>query len=115
MQRYTEDAFSVSFPNAMSHLHKYYGRLIARNSDKNSKWFEYGRSQALTTICQKKLLLSTVVTKCVEVYELGEDVVPYSGIYIRTKGALSLDVAKQILQSKEFYEYVCNIGIYAER
>lgn len=113
LQRYTEDAFSVSFPNAMSHLRKYYDRLIARNSDKNSKWFEYGRSQALTTICQKKLLLSTVVTKCVEVYELGEDVVPYSGIYIRTKGALSLDVAKQILQSKEFYEYVCNIGIYA--
>lgn len=29
LQRYTEDAFSVSFPNAMSHLHKYYDRLIA--------------------------------------------------------------------------------------
>ena len=113
LQRYTEDAFSTSFPNAMSHLRKYYDKLVVRDSDKNSKWFEYGRSQALATICQKKLLLSTIVTKRVEVYELGEDVVPYSGIYIRTKGAVSLSVAKQILQSNEFYEYVRDIGIYA--
>ena len=34
-------------------------KLENRKSDKNAKWFEYGRSQALKNSNQEKLLLST--------------------------------------------------------
>lgn len=61
---------------------------------------------------QKKLLLSTVVTNNVELYELDINTVPYSGIYIISKDEeYDLNDAKIILQSKDFFEYVQRIGI----
>lgn len=113
LNRYSEDEFRSYFPSATAHLKKYYEKLLLRDTDKNTKWFEYGRSQALSTICQNKLLLSTVVTNKVEIYQLTADTIPYSGIYIYPKSMLSLDVAKRILQSEEFLQYVHNIGIHA--
>lgn len=83
-----------------------------RNSDTNSKWFEYGRSQALDNLNQEKLLMSFIITNKVNVYELGVNYIPYSGIYIVPKSSLSLSVAKEILESDEFLKYINDIGIY---
>lgn len=113
IKRYSENDFRTKFPGAVKHLEKYYEKLKQRDSDRNCKWFEYGRSQALSTIHQEKLLLSRVVTNKVQVYRLPNDTIPYSGLYIYSKGAVSLDVATKILQSEEFIQYVRNIGIYA--
>ena len=62
---------------------------------------------------QPKLLLSTVVTKEVKVYKLDKECIPYSGIYIVPTNNLPLSKAKEILESKDFYEYVKGIGINA--
>ena len=56
--------------------------------------------------------MSFIVTNKVKVYELEEDVIPYSGIYIVPKAELDLSLAKKILESDEFLEYVNDIGIY---
>ena len=86
--------------------------MLKRDADPKAKWFEYGRSQALAHLNQNKLLLSTVVTNKVEIYELTADTIPYSGIYITVKDEkYNLDDAMQILMSKEFMEYVMNLGI----
>lgn len=62
---------------------------------------------------QKKLLISTVVTDNIKVYELTKEDIPYAGIYITSKNGASLNQAKQILNSNAFLEYVNNIGIQA--
>ena len=111
--RYEEKEFIESFPLATEHLKGYSTELAKRDSDKNAKWFEYGRSQALQHINQDKLLLSTIVTGNVEVYSLKPEDVPYAGIMITRKGDTPLAVAKKLLQSSEFLLYVRAIGTYA--
>lgn len=111
--RFAQDEFSLKFPGAAIYLETFKNQLKARKSDNNTQWFEYGRSQAISHLNQKKLLVSTVVTKKVKVYELKKEFIPYSGIYIIKKGSISLTVAKNILESNEFMEYVKKIGINA--
>ena len=96
----------------VKYLNGYLEKLNARKKDVNTEWFEYGRSQALAHLNQEKLLLSTVVTKNVELYELNINTIPYSGIYIISKDEdYALSDAKKILQSKEFLEYVQRVVI----
>ncbi len=113
LYRYNEEVFKSEFSEAARYLETYYDNLLKRNSDKSAKWYEYGRSQALSHMNQEKLLISTVVTKEINVYELSKVCVPYSGIYITAKEKLPLSYAKKILESKSFYEYVKKIGINA--
>lgn len=112
LKSYTEEEFEDKFPLAVSHLSKYKKKLLERDADSKAKWFEYGRSQALAHLNQKKLLLSTVVTNKVEIYELDAETIPYSGIYITVKDKnYDLNSAMQILSSSKFMEYVKNLGI----
>ena len=85
--------------------------LVSRDSDKNAQWYEYGRSQALRHINQKKLMISTIITKVVKVYELEKDEIPYSGIYIVPRNGESLDNARLILQTQRFYNYLLTKGV----
>ena len=112
LMRYEEDDFKSRFPNTYEHLLAFKDKLIVRDADKSAKWYEYGRSQALSHLHQEKLLLSTVVTNTVEVYYLAADDIPYSGIYITVSdGKSSLQDALTILQSKDFLEYISNQGL----
>lgn len=112
INNYTEEQFENEFPLAVLHLTKSKDKLLKRDADPKAKWFEYGRSQALAHLNQSKLLLSTVVTNKVEIYELDAETIPYSGIYITIKDdGYNLDDASRILMSKEFMEYVANLGI----
>ncbi|MEW9924221.1 N-6 DNA methylase [Clostridium butyricum] len=110
---YEEKDFQESFPEATRYLKSFSERLEKRKSDRKSKWYEYGRSQALSHLNQEKLLISTVITKEVKVYKVDKDTIPYSGIYIISKGSFPLSVAKKILESKEFLKYVQISGINA--
>ena len=113
LMKYSEKEFMGRFPLAVEHLSTYMESLNKRDSDKQAKWFEYGRSQALRHLNQNKLLISTIITGKVEVYTLEADCVPYAGIFITQIGDLPLDVARRILTSLDFVQYSLNIGIYA--
>ncbi|MCK8099326.1 SAM-dependent methyltransferase [Bacillus sp. 2CMS4F] len=113
LRRYSLDTFQKKFPEAIKYLETYKDKLIKRKSDKNVHWYEYGRTQALAHLNQEKLLTSTIVTKKVRIYELNKECIPYSGIYIVSKGDLKLDKAKKLLESESFYHYVSSIGINA--
>ena len=106
------ETMDKQYPGIIKHLEKFRDKLESRDSDKSSKWFEYGRSQAIDNLNQRKLLMSFIVTNGVNVYELDENTIPYSGIYIVPKANLDLSLAKEILESDEFFEYVKRIGIY---
>lgn len=113
IKRYKKEEFENKFPKAVEYLKGYSFELSKRNVDKNTEWFEYGRSQALAHLNQEKLILSTIITNKVKVYKVSKNCIPYSGIYIVSKGDLSLDYAKDILESKEFLSYINLIGINA--
>lgn len=112
LHHYECNEFEERFPCAVKHLNGFRQELDSRDKDKNAKWYEYGRSQALTHLNQRKLLLSTVVTNNVELYCLDSDTVPYSGIYITAKDEEhSLENAKKLLESEQFMTYVRGLGI----
>lgn len=93
----------------IKHLHAFDEKLKKRKSDKNNLWFQYGRSQALHTVNKHKLLISTVITDTVKVYELDNYTVAYSGIVITKKNVEneeSLEFAKKVLEDNSFIEYV---------
>lgn len=110
--RYTEDIFEKKYKATCEYL-KSFEELNNRKSDKNSKWYEYGRSQAIDSIMQPKLLISTIVTKEVHPYILEDGTLPYSGIYIQPIKDKTLQDAEDILKSDEFFNYIKNIGIHA--
>ena len=109
--RFEKNEFEEKFPDVCNHLKKYNSELNQRNSDENINWYEYGRSQALKDMNKQKLLLSIIVTNKVKVYKLNKNEIPYSGIYIIPKSNLTLEQAKEILESSEFYEYIMDVGI----
>lgn len=107
------EIFSKNFPCVENHLKKFSTELSNRKSDKNIQWYEYGRSQALCDMNKPKLLLSIIVTGKIKPYLLSKDTIPYSGIYIIPKKNMSLDMAKEILESNEFLDYIKSVGINA--
>ncbi len=113
LKRYDQNEFETKFHNTCEYLKNFQQDLEKRKSDKNAKWFEYGRSQALRNSNQEKILLSTVITNKVNTRILPADNIPYSGIYITKKSKKSLAYAEKILNSKDFYEYLCSKGINA--
>lgn len=110
---YTEQEFMEKFPKTYEYLLVNKDKLLMRKSDKKAQWFEYGRSQALQYMHQPKLLLSSVITRKVNIYELDKETIPYSGFYIIPKGNLSLEFAKEVIESPEFLKYLSNKGINA--
>lgn len=110
---FEESEFIQQFPGVCTYLKSFSERLNKRDKDKNAKWFEFGRSQALSHLNQKKLLLSTLITEEVKIHHITKNQVPYSGICIYRKGDLSLEIAEKILKSDEFLNYVYDIGINA--
>lgn len=110
VQKFDEKEFKIKYPNIYAYLLNNKKELDDRKSDKSAKWFEYGRSQAIKNMNRKKLLISTIVTNKVNVYELEKEEIPYSGIYIITDENYDLEIAKSILESREFFEYALKIG-----
>lgn len=110
LYKFSEEEFEKLFPEAKNYLLSQYEELMKRKADRVAKWFEYGRSQALQHLNTDKLILSTLVTNKVETYILNSTCIPYSGIYIIPIANLSLEIAQQILESQEFYEYIKKIG-----
>ena len=104
LKKYSTEEFENNFPKAYSYLKDNFDALNNRKSD--GEWFEYGRSQGLQFLNQKKLMISSVITEKVRVYELDEKTIPYSGFYIIPTGDRNLNFAKEILESVEFYDYL---------
>lgn len=114
ISHFDPEEFEKRFPQIASYLKNNKEELDKRDSDDKAHWFEYGRSQALEFVCKKKLLLSTVITGTVKVYELDEKTISYSGMMVTLKNndsEFTLDKAKEILQSDDFFDYAKRIGI----
>ncbi|MBO1138239.1 Eco57I restriction-modification methylase domain-containing protein [Enterococcus faecalis] len=113
LKKYSEKEFSELFPNTLKYLESNKAELSLRDSDKSSQWFEYGRSQALAHLNTKKLLISSVFSKQIKIYNLDVEEIPYSGFYITQKSEYGLQKCAEILKSRNFSEYIYSIGTNA--
>ncbi len=107
---YDETQLRHDYPLCYRYLKAHKTLLDQRATDGGAKWFEYGRKQGLNTVAKNKLIMSTVVTDSVHVYEVDQDSVVYAGIVITCKTGDTLIRAKTILQSREFLDYIHEIG-----
>lgn len=110
--RFRIDEFEQMFPYGSKYLQQFEEELDKRKVDQRAFWFEYGRSQAITKVFGKKLILPMVITKSVSVYLADDEEIPYAGYFIRKKAdsSLTLEDAKKIIESDDFYEYVKKCG-----
>ena len=104
LRRYPREEFERIFPKTTRYLREWKEVLDNRKSD--GEWFEYGRSQGLRFMNQEKLMISSIITEKVNVYELDSQMIPYSGFYIIPLAEKGLDYAKKILESEDFYDYL---------
>ena len=112
--RISKEEFELKYPQASFYLKSKKEKLDKRDSDRGSNWFEYGRSQALKYMNQPKIVMSILVTNQVKTYYLGQDDIPYSGIYVTVKSRNDYKKIEKILSSNDFLQYIRNIGIKSE-
>lgn len=113
--RFEEGVFETNYPEAAAYLNDFRKKLDKRKSDQNAKWYEYGRTQALAGLEREKLLISTVITENIVVYRLTRECIPYAGMYIvecESNDEYTLDDAVRILESRDFRQYVLDVGIH---
>lgn len=103
---FKKEDFAQEYPGISKYLKTFSSKLQKRKADKNSLWFEYGRSQAINGIYCEKLIMPMVITKQNRVYKATKDDVPFAGYYIRQLGEYNLKYAKKILEGDSFLEYV---------
>jgi len=112
--KFSEEDFKEQNPTSYTHLLNFKNDLLKTDKDVNAKFFEYGRSQALKKLNQDKLLVSTLVTKEVNVYRLDKKTIPYSGLVITQKYKdIGLEKAKEVLESEKFLKYIENTAVSA--
>lgn len=112
---YDEKGKLVSFESLKSDKLKEYliknkELLSERSLDKNSKWYAFGRSQAINDVYKDKIAINTIV-KDVNSIKLnfvksGKGV--YSGLYIITE--VAFEIIEKLIKSEEFINYISLIG-----
>ncbi|MCH5249136.1 MAG: SAM-dependent methyltransferase [Lachnospiraceae bacterium] len=109
---YMEAEFKKLYPCTCEYLHQFDEDLDKRNADKKAKWFEYGRSQALTEIFGEKLIIPMVITETTGICIADQDSIPYAGYFITMNNNcnMTLQDAKKLLESPHFYQYVKDVG-----
>lgn len=112
IEHFSDMEFRKKFPNIVKYLEMFQTELEKRNSDKNALWFEYGRSQAISRVFGEKIVIPMVITNSVSVCSAAFNAVPYAGYFIKcVEGStMTLNKAKEILESKDFYSYVKAYG-----
>lgn len=108
---YNEEELKNKFPYAYKYLLDNKENLLNRDSDKNAKWFEYGRSQAIMHMNQKMCVISSIISDETEAYTIEDDEIPYSGICIVPKKNNSVFDILRIINTEDFRKYAQTIGV----
>ena len=99
------------FPYALAYLQNHKAKLSQRDADSSAKWYEYGRSQALQHIHQRKVIISSVISEDTKAYLLDADEISYAGLFITPTGDVTLEELMTQLNSPEFREYASYVGV----
>ena len=111
VERIKEADFQIQYPFTYQYLLKRKKDLQGRTLDGKTTWYEYGRSQALSSMSSEKILIPMVVSNKLITYKEKADTIPFAGYYITCKTSqYTLDDAKRILESQDFMNYIKAYG-----
>lgn len=110
ISKISEEEFIKNYPQIYNYLLTKKNKLKKQDVGNKVPWFEYGRNQALESIFYDKLIVPMVFSKNVNVYFSNKMEMPFAGYYIIAKADLNLEIAKKILLSNKFLEYVKAFG-----
>jgi adenine-specific DNA-methyltransferase len=103
----TEEYLKTNFPNAYLYLLSHKEILLKRDSDKNSPWYAFGRSQGIKNMDKEKIAISTINPYGIIRYKrLPETHLVYSGIF----AVGNLDEFERQLNSDLLIEYISENG-----
>ena len=110
---YEEKTLQTTFPKAYNHLLKYKSQLQKRDIGPKTKWFEYGRNQALNCIFKKKIIVTSILSKDFKPLLLDNDEIVYAGFYIVSKdpNVYPLEQVLDLLCHKSLYNYIKANGV----
>lgn len=105
------EEFQRLYPFTYQYMLKNKDDLLSRSLVDMTYWYEYGRSQALSSVNVEKIIIPMVISNKIKVYQEGEHTIPFAGYYITCKtNKYTLKDAKQILEDPHFMEYVKKCG-----
>ncbi|OHB57103.1 MAG: hypothetical protein A2173_10885 [Planctomycetes bacterium RBG_13_44_8b] len=108
LELYTETYLKQKFPNTYKYLSNKKEKLLRRdkgNGKVKYKWYEFGRTQALTDQ-GKKLLFPYMSNKPYFVFTDKKDLLLYAGYAIFSDSEQDLLILKKMLQSDIFWYYI---------
>lgn len=114
IERIEEDIFIKEYPHTYSHLFNYKNKLLARKSTTGVRWFEYGRAQALDSVCVEKIMMPAIMSEGVKPVMLGKHDIVFAGLYITSNDLKKhpINEAFDILSNnKMLYNYIKHAGI----
>ncbi len=107
----SESELKRDFPNTYKYLLHHKDDLLKRDIRKDTKWYEFGRSQGLQTIQNEKIVISTMMKDRIYYYFLDDETFVYSGIFITKKDEkYDWKILEDILKSEDFRKYVLITG-----
>lgn len=112
LNRYEEEYFVDQYPEASRYIKSFADQLQKRKADKQARWFEYGRSQAIAHMNRRKLVIPSILTMNIQAIIVDEEVIPCAGVYITERRGRTLEEAKAILESDSFSSYLTKMGIF---
>ena len=105
----TEKEMKQNYPYAWKYLLKHKNELQKRDMDKGALWYEYGRSQAVQSIHNDKIIVDILVNGRINVEMVDKNTMVYSGIFIvGSRSALRKIVSE--LKEQDFLRYARILG-----
>ena len=88
--------------------------LENRSLEKNSKWYEFGRSQGIRDFFKKKIVINNLISESnkLKLAYIDSKIGVYSGLYIITNFDDNLKLIEKFLLSSDFLDYVSVLGKY---
>jgi len=101
------DQLSDSVKN---YFNEFQTQLKNRSLEKNSPWYVFGRSQAISDVGKTKIAVNTTVKdiNSIKINQVGKGIGVYSGLYIVTDEPY--DKITKHIKSQEFLDYIKTIG-----
>jgi len=108
-----ENDLKENYPLAYEYLLEHKLELSLRDMEANMKWYQFARSQGLGKMKNRKLTFKHIIKDDIEsldIVELEEDVIVFSGLYITAKDERDFDFIKEILSSERMLTYLRLVG-----
>lgn len=104
-----EEELRIDFPFTWKYLVKNKNELISRSLDGKTRWYEFGRSQAIQSVHAKKIVIDTLVNGKINSEIFDKDIMVYSGIFVYSSTA-NLSKIRAEISSDDFFKYARLLG-----